>query len=86
MRTTWAYDDKFSIFSCYPQTADTNFIPGYLEYVLQALRRGINKKFLPKREVIFLDFELAPFVRPPAIVHCSIVVCVLEIGSKLPIA
>ena len=28
---TWAYDDKFSIFSCYLQTADTNLIPGYLD-------------------------------------------------------
>ena len=34
--TMSAHDDKFSIFSCYLQTADTNLIPGHLEYFLQA--------------------------------------------------
>lgn len=40
----WIY--KFSIFSCHLQTADSNLIPGYLEYFLQALRCGIIEKFL----------------------------------------
>ena len=37
--TMSAHDDKFSIFqffSCCLQTADTNIIPGHLEYFLQA--------------------------------------------------
>ena len=34
--STTSARDKFSIFSCYLLTTDTNLIPGYLEYILQA--------------------------------------------------
>ena len=34
--TTWAYDDKCSILSCYLSSAGSNLIPGLIEHIFQA--------------------------------------------------
>ena len=52
--TTWELDDKFSSFSFYLQTADTNLFQGQQEHILQSQWLWIIPK-QQKREITFSD-------------------------------